>query len=253
MNVETNDSSGANRTAAETTAAELLAAMATDSLLGKRSSVNNPSNSSKRTQSSSSSSSSQRSAVNDVDSADEREGNDSNQQVNAAESDDDRQLPQPRPLPGLFFETSRQMFADKMRMSPTPWIVSPKYHVPTQLSSVPGAAMFTIFTTPLEFIIFKVDRDSTNGPKRTFRILASLGKSIFTIIRVDGWFCAANADSDIGVMQLSPEGWLRCKSQFEADLVVSSALDITGVVPSGNGRTTMAQIVRPAAASSSTS
>ena len=54
-------------------------------------------------------------------------------------------------------------------------------------------------------------------------------------------------------MQLSPEGWLRCKVKFEADLVVSSALDIPGVVPSGNGRTTMAQIVRPAAASSSTS
>jgi hypothetical protein len=111
--------------------------------------------------------------------------------------------------------------------------------------------MFTIFTTPLEFVIFKVDRDITNGPKRTFRILASLGKSIFTTIRVDGWFCAANADSEVDVMQLSPEGWLRCnlKVKFEADLEVSSALDITGVVPNGNGRTTTAQIIRPAAAS----
>ena len=99
MNVETNDSSGSNRTAADNTAAELLAAMASDSLLGECSSDNTPSNSTKRTQSSSSSSSSQRSAVNDVDSADEREGNDSNQQVNAAESDDGTQLPQPRPLP----------------------------------------------------------------------------------------------------------------------------------------------------------
>ena len=88
--------------------------MASDSLLGKRSSDNTPSNSTKRTQSSSSSSSSQRPAVNEVDSADKREGDDSNQQVNAAESDDDTQLPQPRPLPGFFFETSRHVFADNI-------------------------------------------------------------------------------------------------------------------------------------------
>jgi hypothetical protein len=81
MNLETNVSSGSNRTAADTTAAELLAAMASDSLLGKRSSDNTPSNSTKRTQSSSSSSSSQRPAVNEVDSADEREGDDLQQRV----------------------------------------------------------------------------------------------------------------------------------------------------------------------------
>jgi hypothetical protein len=101
MNLETNVSSGSNRTAADTTAAELLAAMASDSQLGKRSSDNIPFNSTKRTQSSSASSSSQRPAVNEVDSADEREGDDSNQQVNAAESDDDTQLQQLRPLPGF--------------------------------------------------------------------------------------------------------------------------------------------------------
>jgi len=35
-------------------------------------------------------------------------------EINAAESVDDTQLPQPRPLPGFFFETSRHVFADNI-------------------------------------------------------------------------------------------------------------------------------------------
>ena len=61
--------------------------------------------------------------------------------LNAADSDDDAPHVQSRLLPPSFFAASHQVIGDKLHLSPIPWVVSPKYHTPIQLSAISEADM----------------------------------------------------------------------------------------------------------------
>ena len=116
-------------------------------------------------------------------------------------------------------------------MSPIPWVVSPKYSTPIQLSATSETDMFTAFTSSQELIVFKVVGSQANSPKKIFRILARKGSSSYPTYRVDEAFSAALDDSKIGVLQLSQDGWLRFKAKFHGDLTISQSLDTVQTEP----------------------
>ena len=175
-----------DHTTADATVAELLTTLATNantgSSLGKRSSEGIPSGSSKRTSSTS------RSSLDEADSEEDPVD------LNAADSDDGAPHIQARLLPPSFFASSHQLIGEKLRMSPIPWVVSPKYSTPIQMSATSETDMFTAFTSSQELIVFKVVGSQANSPKKIFRILARKGSSSYPTYRVDEAFSSAMGD-----------------------------------------------------------
>jgi hypothetical protein len=88
-----------------------------------------------------------------------------------------------------------------------------------------------VFTSLQELIVFKVTGSQPNSSKKIFSILARKGLSTCPTYLVDDTFSSAIADSEIGVLQLSPGGWERFKVKFQGDLTVSRSLDPVQIRP----------------------
>jgi hypothetical protein len=70
-----------------------------------------------------------------------------------------------------------------------------------------------------------------NGSTKIVSILARKGLSSYPTYRVDEAFSSAIADSEIGVLQLPLDGWMRFKVKFQGDLTFSQSLDPAQIRP----------------------